>query len=148
MPPPPAALESTKSLQDYAEGALTTSAFTEHTSITLEDDPVQVPIAYTPFTGLLEPSTRPLPKRHFSPIIKPRLSETLRRRIFSGSLTSGNPANGPPGLSDMAHYTPTSLRTIATSLAIPGFHRRAHSDSRTATNRTISTAPPCPCATL
>jgi hypothetical protein len=37
---PPAALEAAKSLRDYAEAALATAAFTEHTSITLEDDPV------------------------------------------------------------------------------------------------------------
>ena len=37
---PPAALEVAMSIWGYAAVALTTAAFTEHTSITLEDDPV------------------------------------------------------------------------------------------------------------
>ena len=39
---PPAALEVATSIRDYAAAALTTAAFTEHTGITLEDDPVHV----------------------------------------------------------------------------------------------------------
>jgi len=63
---PPAALKSAKSLRDYAEAALTTTAFIEHTSSTLEDDPVPVSTAYTPVPGLPEPSARPSPMCHIS----------------------------------------------------------------------------------
>ena len=37
---PPACAEVARSFRDYAMAALTTAAFTEHTSIMLEDDPV------------------------------------------------------------------------------------------------------------
>jgi len=139
---PPTALEAAKSLRDYAEAALTTAAFIEHTSITLKDDPVQVPIAHNPLLDLPEPSARPSPMRHFyAPRIKLRLSGTLRRRLSPGPLTSGSPASGPPGLCDMAHDIPTPPMLIAKTLAIPGDHRRAHSDSRTTIKRIVSTAP-------
>jgi len=37
---PPAVTEVARSIREYAEAALTTTAFAEYTRITLEDDPV------------------------------------------------------------------------------------------------------------
>jgi hypothetical protein len=62
----PAALEAAKYIRDYAESALTTAAFTKHTSITLEDDPVQVSTAHTPFPDLPDFAGRPSPLCHLS----------------------------------------------------------------------------------
>ena len=54
---PPAVAEVAKSIRDYAFAALTTAAFTDHTSITLEDP------------GIHYPCPAPLDRRPFGPAL-------------------------------------------------------------------------------
>jgi hypothetical protein len=100
---PSVAIEVAKSLRDYAEAALTTAAYTEHTSITLGDDPVQVSNARTPFPCLPDPAVRPLTLCHSHSRIISRLSRTLRRWPLLSSLANWGPDNGP---SDPCHNAP------------------------------------------
>jgi hypothetical protein len=61
---PPAFVEVAKSIRDYAMTAVTTAAFTEHTSITLEDDPVQVTYTLARSPCLTDASVLPSPTTH------------------------------------------------------------------------------------
>jgi hypothetical protein len=58
---PPTAAEIAKSIRDYPMAALTTAAFTEYTSITLEEDPVQVTNTHARSPCLTDPSVMPSP---------------------------------------------------------------------------------------
>jgi len=131
------------SIRDYAVAALTTVAFTEHTIITLEDDPVQVSNAKIPSYCLPDPSGWPLPICYLHSGLISRLSKTLRRRPLLSSLANGGPDKGPPGLCHNAPDTPTSPRTTS-NIANQRFHGRTLSDSRTAIKRIVSTAPRAP----
>ena len=58
---PLAVAEVARSIREYALATLTTATFTEHTSITLEDDPVQVTNTQTRSPCLTNPSVLPSP---------------------------------------------------------------------------------------
>jgi len=138
--PPPAATEVARSVREYAEAALTTDAFAEHTSITLEDDPVQVSHTHTHSPCLPDPSARPLPTCHPYKGIISRLSRPLRHRPPLDSITNGGPDDGSSGPCHKAPARPPSPRT-AMNIVIPGFHGRTLNDSRAASIRIVSTSP-------
>jgi hypothetical protein len=93
---PLAALEVATAIRDYAEAALTTAAFTEHTSITIEDDPVHVSNARAPSPYIPDTSARHLPPCRLHSGIIPRRQCTPRPRPLLSALATGSPDIDPP----------------------------------------------------
>jgi len=128
------------SIRDYAAAALTTAAFAEHTSITLEDDPVPVFNARTPLPSTPDTLARYLPACHSHSGIAPRLQKILRHRPLLSARSNGSPDIASPGPHRQAPGITPSPKTTST-IASPGSHGLKPSNSRTATKRIETTAP-------
>jgi len=144
---PPAALEAATSIRDYAAATLTMTAFTEHTCITLEDDPVQVSDTRTMPPSTLATSTKHLPSCHTHSGIAPRSQHGVRQRPLRGPPRGGSLNSDPPGPRRNNHPYTRSPRTTSPKISLGTYGLRP-SNRRTATTRidmTTHSAPPPRC---